>query len=307
MDLLQLRYFQTVATTGNMSKAADILYVSQPNLSISVTRLEEDLGVQLFDRRRGKIVLNENGKRFLASVNQALSILDTAACAIKKQASEKTTLSLAFMSDEHRLLKEFVAAYPDVNICCQNLNQAAVVNALHNHEIDLAMMTIEPFDNQIGFEKVYEGEFALLVSDAHPLAAKKKVAYSDLADEELVMDSTLVDIDLFRNSTLKRGLTPLIRHEIHQLPLVIELVQSGRFLSSLPSIKYKELSLHSEADGVLCKQFVERSPTAYMGVAWNQNTPLSKAGLLFLSFARDYFHRIEEDYARLHPDAPPSL
>lgn len=302
MELLQLRYFQTVATTGNMSKAADILYVSQPNLSISITHLEEDLGVPLFDRRRGKIVLNENGKRFLKSVNQALSILDSAAHSFKREESEKMTLSLSLMSDEHELLKEFVKAHPEINISSQTLNQTASVNALHNQEIDLAMMTIDPFDTQIGFEKIYEGEFALLLSDAHPLAAKEKVSYSDLADEELVMDSTLTDIELFRNSTLKRGLTPMIRHEVHQLPLLIAMVQSGQFLSSLPSIKYKELFLHSDADHVVCRRFVERSPTAYMGVAWKQNTPLSKAALLFISFARDYFRRVEEKYERLYPD-----
>lgn len=302
MELLQLRYFQTVATTGNMSKAADILYVSQPNLSISITHLEQDLGVPLFDRRRGKIVLNENGKRFLNSVNQALSILDAAVRSFEWSESEKMTLSLALMSDEHELLKEFVQAHPEINISSQNLNQAAAVSALHNQEVDLAMMTIDPFDAQIGFEKIYEGEFALLLPDTHPLAAKEKVSYGDLTNEELAMDSTLTDVSLFRNSTLKRGLIPIIRHEIHQLPVVITLVQSGRFLSSLPVIKYKELSLHSQADHVVCRQFVEKSPTAYMGVAWKQNRPLSKAALQFISFAREYFRRIEEDYAKLHPD-----
>lgn len=302
MELLQLRYFQTVATTGNMSKAADILYVSQPNLSISITHLEEDLGVPLFDRRRGKIVLNENGKRFLKSVNQILSILDSAVHSFARTESEKMTLSLALMSDEHELLKEFIKAYPDINISSQNLNQAACVHALHNHEIDLALMTIDPFDTQIGFEKIYEGEFALLLSDTHPLAGKEHVSYRDLTNEELVMDSTFTDIDLFRNSTLKRGLMPHIRHEMHQLSLVIALVQSGRFLSSLPSIKYKELSLRSEADRVVCKQFAEKSPTAYMGVAWEQSRPLTKATLLFIEFARNYFRQIEEDYASLHPD-----
>lgn len=302
MELLQLRYFQTVATTGNMSKAADILYVSQPNLSISITHLEEDLGVPLFDRRRGKIVLNENGKRFLKSVNQILAILDSAVHSFERTEGEKMTLSLALMSDEHELLKEFIKSYPDINISCQHLNQSACIEALHDHEIDLALMTIDPFDTQIGFEKIYEGEFALLLSDTHPLAEKEHISYRDLTNEELAMDSTFTDIDLFRNSTLKRGLMPLIRHEMHQLPLVISLVQSGRFLSSLPAIKYKELALRSEAEHVVCKRFVEKSPTAYMGVAWEQSRLRTKEALLFIEFARDYFRHIEKSYTDLHPN-----
>lgn len=302
MELLQLRYFQTVATTGNMSKAADILYVSQPNLSISLTRLEEDLGVPLFDRRRGKIVLNENGKCFLQSVNQALSILDAAAHSFSRTEHDKVPLSLAFMADEQELLKGFIKAHPSISITSRSLDQAASVRALHDREADLALMTIEPFDTQIGFEKIYEGEFVLLLSDKHPLAAKKQIPYSDLANEELVMDSTLADIDLFRNSTMKRGLMPRIKYEVDQLPLVAALVRSGRFLSSLPSIKYRELSLRGEADGVICRKFLEKSPTAYMGLAWAQSRPLSREALLFISFARSYFQQIETEYLALHPD-----
>lgn len=298
MELLQLRYFQTVATTGNMSKAADILYVSQPNISISITHLEEELGVALFERRRGKIVLNENGKRFLKSVNQALSILDSAVHSFDRTDGEKMTLSLALMSDEHELLKEFVRAHPEIYINSRNLSQAASVSALHSKDIDLAMMTIDPFDSQLVFEKIYEGEFSLLLSDSHRLAAKSKVSYADLTNEELVMDSTMTDIDLFRNSTLKRGLNPQIRYEIHQLPLVIAMVQSGRLLSSLPSIKYKELALHGQAEHVVYRNFVEKSPTAYMGVAWKQSQPLSKAASLFITFARDYYRRVEEEYEK---------
>ena len=52
MELSQLRYFITVAELGNMSKAAEALFVSQPNLSTSISRLEEEVGVPLFDRRR---------------------------------------------------------------------------------------------------------------------------------------------------------------------------------------------------------------------------------------------------------------
>ena len=52
MELSQLRYFIAVAKLGNMSKAAETLFVSQPNLSTSISRLEEEVGVPLFERRR---------------------------------------------------------------------------------------------------------------------------------------------------------------------------------------------------------------------------------------------------------------
>ena len=76
MELSQLRYFIAVAKLGNMSKAAETLFVSQPNLSTSISRLEEEVGVPLFERRRGKIALNQNGELLLKSVEQAVSLLD---------------------------------------------------------------------------------------------------------------------------------------------------------------------------------------------------------------------------------------
>lgn len=56
MDLLQLQYFRAIAEYENMTKAAQALFVSQPNLSNSMSRLEADLGVKLFERRRGSIL-----------------------------------------------------------------------------------------------------------------------------------------------------------------------------------------------------------------------------------------------------------
>ena len=76
MELSQLRYFMAVAELGNMSKAAQALFVSKPNLSTSISRLEEEVGVPLFDRRRGKIVLNQNGELLLESVKRAVNTLD---------------------------------------------------------------------------------------------------------------------------------------------------------------------------------------------------------------------------------------
>ena len=76
MDLLQLQYFRTIAQYENLTKAAQALFVSQPNLSTSLSRLEDDLGVKLFERRRGKIALTRNGKLFLTYVERELDELD---------------------------------------------------------------------------------------------------------------------------------------------------------------------------------------------------------------------------------------
>ncbi|SFC88903.1 regulatory helix-turn-helix protein, lysR family [Bacillus sp. OV322] len=70
MELLQLKYFQTVARLEHMTHAAEELKIAQPSLSKTISRLEEDLGVPLFDRIGRQIKLNQYGKTFLTRVDR---------------------------------------------------------------------------------------------------------------------------------------------------------------------------------------------------------------------------------------------
>ena len=119
-----------------MSKAAETLFVSQPNLSTSISRLEEEVGVPLFERRRGRIALNQNGALLLKSVEQALSILDSGVQAVRDLHSGKAApLSLACMVDDTDLLSAFVLANPDVNLVQQRADLPAITQMLDNCEV----------------------------------------------------------------------------------------------------------------------------------------------------------------------------
>ena len=76
MELLQLKYFQDVAYTENTSITAKKMFVSQSTISHAIKRLEEELGVSLFNRVGNRIVLNNNGRKFLCWVEAALSNLN---------------------------------------------------------------------------------------------------------------------------------------------------------------------------------------------------------------------------------------
>ena len=71
MELLQLKYFQTVARLEHMTKAAQSLHISQPALSKMIASLEAELGTELFHRERKTIRLNEHGRRFLQQVDNS--------------------------------------------------------------------------------------------------------------------------------------------------------------------------------------------------------------------------------------------
>ena len=84
MDLNQLHYFITVAETGNITKAAQKLYITQPALSRAIGRLESELDVKLFDRSTNTLILNENGRLFLRYVSAGMDSINTGVHAVRQ-------------------------------------------------------------------------------------------------------------------------------------------------------------------------------------------------------------------------------
>ena len=100
MKFNQLYYFKTVAEMGKISLAAKKLYVSPPALSIAISNLENDLGVQLFDRSNNKIILNEQGRTYLAHVNKIFDDLDLAKETVVNMTPESERLTNTDLIDE---------------------------------------------------------------------------------------------------------------------------------------------------------------------------------------------------------------
>ena len=105
-ELQQLKYFKAVADVGKISEAAEKLFVSAPALSVSITRLEKELGVQLFDRTNNRILLNKQGEIFLKHVNQILDTLENA----KQQAEIKFRLLYATLMNNRQAVENANAA-----------------------------------------------------------------------------------------------------------------------------------------------------------------------------------------------------
>lgn len=115
MDLLQLKYFQTVARTEHITKAAEELHISQPSLSKVIARLEDDLEVPLFDRKGRQIKLNNYGKTFLRRVNRMFTELEDGKHELsdmRGNENNKISFALNVMSLFPELLKEYLKKFP---------------------------------------------------------------------------------------------------------------------------------------------------------------------------------------------------
>lgn len=299
MELSQLRYFMAVAELGNMSKAAQALFVSQPNLSTSISRLEEEVGVPLFDRRRGKIVLNQNGELLLESVKRAVNTLDAGVRAVRDQhAGKSAPLSLACMTDDTDLLEHFVLDNPDINLIQKRLDLPALTFLLERGEVDLALAVLPPPSDEIVFERVYNCHFVLLMSRDHPLAGEASITRHQLAGCRLAIDGSRVNKETFcAAESAKFGVTPAIDYDVRHLNLLLSLVESNQCVSIVPAVKYEELYLQGGHQNVVCREYADGAPEAYWGIAYNKRRPLNEHGQRFRAFVRDYFTRINAEYA----------
>lgn len=122
MQIHQLEQFCAVARTEHMSKAASMLHVSQPTLSLNILRLEEELGVALFDRVGRNIRLNRYGRTFLFHIERVLDGLETAKQSVWRldnQEDEQIHLADAILNNTYNIISEYLKEEPGVHITHQ--------------------------------------------------------------------------------------------------------------------------------------------------------------------------------------------
>ncbi|MBR6572227.1 MAG: LysR family transcriptional regulator [Clostridia bacterium] len=194
MELLQLKYFKTVAEIGKISAAAEALYISAPALSNSISRLEKELGVQLFDRFAKRIELNSQGEIFLRYVNQMFDALECGKKELLQNAMQQkkhiwiaTTTTNLWMD----LITEFSQECPQYTLSCTNLNldkrsfgflsaQYAFILA---EEADIPASFADDLESVL----LFEDRPVVMVHPKHPFAGRSSVGINELSEQTLFL------------------------------------------------------------------------------------------------------------------------
>jgi len=189
MELLQLRYFRTVAGLEHMTRAAEELRIAQPALSKTIARLESEVGVPLFDRQNGRIRLNAFGKAFLDRVETALTLLDEGRKEVSEMAGlEHGSIHLATWTLDRlsEPLSDFLALHPEVNFRITQAKADEMERLMEAGEVDICFTTV-PIDRP-GFKKatVLNEDIYLVVPAGHRFASRKSIRLSEVAEEPFV-------------------------------------------------------------------------------------------------------------------------
>ncbi|MEG0260860.1 MAG: LysR family transcriptional regulator [Lysinibacillus sp.] len=290
MEWQQLEYFVVVAKLQHMTKSADILSISQPALSRSIAKLEEELGVPLFDRQGRSIMLNRYGELFLLRVHRMRKEYEKAVHELQELNNpEFGEVSLGFLHTLGTnivpdLIRGFRKNFPQVRFqLTQNYSRPQLKQLLAG-ELDLCLLAAVETEAPVCWKELWRDELFIMVPIDHHLANRTSIKMQELANEPFVLMKKGYTLRKTSDRLLgAAGINPQITFEGDEVATVAGFVGAGLGVSLLPDdgdLNPQKI-VKIRVEDMVC----ERT----MGMAWVENRYLSPSSLQFKQFVLDYF------------------
>ena len=292
VELLQLQYFQTVARLEHMTKAAEKLQIAQPSLSKTISRLEEDLGVSLFDREHRKIRLNAAGRKFLNRVDRAFAELNEGRREIEEltdQGQKNITLAVTIPRVLPDLLGTFLTKYPDVRFQQFLKSITSMKQLLIEGEIDYCISSVPIEGADIRWEPLITEEIYLIVPPDHRLAGRESIELHEVKDEPFISMNTGFG---FRSLTdqfcLEAGFVQHIAFEGDEPAVISDLVKKGLGVAFVSELTW----LHQTGSSSHKIRITEPMCQRTIGLCWSEKRYFTPTAQQFRLFVIDYFSTV---------------
>jgi len=238
MDLYQVRYFLTIAETGNFSRAAERLYLSQPSLSTGIKKLEQELGVTLFERGGRRTVLTPAGRSFLEKA-KAIEAQYRAAVQELKGFRDAPTLRVGVLSTMRvaelaDLVSTFQQHHPNVTIELHDNTSEKLRDWLERGNIDVALTVLNDRDNPQTSVALFQQPLRLAVPRQHPFAQRASVRLAELDGQPFI---DRVNCEFFQRECQileAENVRPKVVYRASHEEWVIALISAGLGLSIMP-------------------------------------------------------------------------
>ena len=246
MEFHQLKYFVAAAEELSMSRAAERVHVSQPALSRQIRLLEEEMGLQLFDRIRQRIHLTEAGKFYLIKARQLLCDSEMAVQRTQEKfGGVRRTLRLGFLSpflDDlvAPVIREFQQRHANSKVSLFDLPPRAQLDRLRQHELDLGILANLEDRERAMFDvrKLSKCEFIAVLPEAHRLAHRKAVKLKELETDDWVSLSNAFfpkRREFLIETCETAGFVPRIVAEMDSLPMMLAEIGTGGGVGLMPA------------------------------------------------------------------------
>ncbi|WP_127845352.1 hydrogen peroxide-inducible genes activator [Psychroflexus aestuariivivens] len=278
MTITQLNYLLAVAEYKNFTKASEKVFVTQPTLSMQVQKLEEELGVKIFDRTKKPIKLTPVGEKIIAQakniVNESIRIQDI----VEQQKG--------FIGGEFKLgiiptvmptllpmfLNNFVKKYPKINLKIEELHTEAIIEKIQQGHLD-AGIAATPLEFENIIEKpIYYEPFTAYIPKQHPLFNKTDLTPDDLDVDEILL---LEDGHCFKDNVLNLCKASQLKPDQRQFYLesgsfetLIKLSDEGLGMTLLPYLHTLDLSSEKQK---FVKFFQKPYPSREISIVHHKN------------------------------------
>src|SRR5476649_1720827 len=191
-DLNDLQAFRAVVEQGSFRKAADTVRISQPALSRRIEKLEDALGVRLFERTTRKVSLTQAGRGFMPSVERLLDDLDVALLGISEVASTRLghvtvacvpSAAYYFMP---KVVAHYHRQYPKIKVKVLDSSANDVHAAVLSGEADFGLSFSGNLQAEIEFELLVEERYVVACRRDHPLAGRASVTWTELYQHDYI-------------------------------------------------------------------------------------------------------------------------
>ncbi|KTD78352.1 LysR substrate-binding domain-containing protein [Legionella waltersii] len=275
MNLRDLHYFVVLAEIKHFGEAANRCFVSQPTLSMQIKKLEDSLGVILFERNNKQVLLTDQGKQLLEKARKVLLLVDD----MKDLARESSDpfsgdLRLGVIPTVSPYLLPLVMSelnhlFPKLKIWLIEEQTHRLITELEHGNIDAAIMAV-PVEASFEYRLLYEEEFYFACSRANSLSENDVIQMTDLSNQRVMLlaeghclrDQAMAVCQLARANDI----ADFTATSLETLRLM---VQAGMGVTLLPALSVKT----SNTPNLVCRPFAKPAPLRCLALYWRKSTP----------------------------------
>ena len=288
MELKQLKYFHLVSKLGGVTRAAEQCHVAQPAISISIHNLEEELGVQLFERSNKKITLTSTGHVFLRRVEDILARVNYS---IKEMDDFKKLQRGAIRIGITPMLGAFLFPYifskfqrdhPLLELIVVEEGALSIKTLLEQGELDVGILLVSEKSPSLEMLPILKCEMCVCLPANHPLCRRDQIPFQKLKEQPFI---------LFKEGAYSRQ---IVLEECAKYQISPSIVFSSNQIATILSLVGKEVGI-----SFLLEPLIQDNPNVVSrplskplfvqaGLVWNKKRYLSNATQAFIDAIQSY-------------------
>lgn len=293
MTLTELKYIVTLASEKHFGKAAEKCFVSQPTLSVAVKKLEEELGVALFERSKGHITVTELGQKLVLQSQKVLDqarVIKDIAQEGKNQLAAPLRVGAIYTIGPYlfpHLMPELRRAAPSMPLYIEENYTKVLSEKLRHSSLDVIVVALPFEEPEVVTLPLYDEPFVVLLPKGHPLTEFDELSSKQLLSDNLLLlgpgncfrDQVLESCPELMNavnvSSQSNDGAPKLITEGSSIETIRHMVASGLGITVLPLSA--AAADHYGSDMLETRPFVAPVPYRTVGLAWRVTFPRPKA------------------------------